>query len=173
MRDERGRGEGGGKQDVISVTSAVPYDPELQLAVGEYLSQAPTLTLDGLPLARELHASSQPGPDLREGRIEREEHSAPGPDNAPPLAMTVFRPAGRHQPLPAIYFIHAGGMIVGNRFTGINAVLDWVDELKVVVVPVEYRLSPESPHPAPVEDCYSGLIWTAEHSSALGIDPER
>jgi acetyl esterase/lipase len=155
------------------VTSAVPYDPELELAVGEYLSQAPSLTLEGIPLARELHASSQAGPDLRDGRIEREEHTAPGPAGAPPLALTVFRPAGRHEPLPGIYFIHAGGMIVGNRFTGVNGVLDWVEELNVVVVTVEYRLAPESPYPAPVEDCYSGLVWSADHASELGIDPER
>jgi acetyl esterase/lipase len=151
----------------------VPYDPELQLAVGDHLSRAPSLTLEDIPLARELHASNQSEPDLREGRIEREEHTAPGPEGAPRLALTVFRPTGRDEPLPGIYFIHAGGMIVGNRFTGINAALDWVEELKVVVVTVEYRLPPESPHPAPVEDCYSGLTWSAEHSSALGIDLER
>jgi acetyl esterase/lipase len=169
----RDRGEGARKRDVTALTTPVPYDPELQLAVGEYLSHAPTLTLDAIPFARELHASSQSEPDLREGRIEREEHTAPGPDGGPPLALTVFRPAGHDDPLPGIYFIHAGGMIVGDRFTGINAVLDWVDELKVVVVTVEYRLSPESPHPTPVEDCYAGLIWSAEHSSGLGIDLER
>jgi acetyl esterase/lipase len=46
-------------------------------------------------------------------------------------------------------------------------------ELGAVVVSVEYRLAPEHPHPAPVEDCYAGLVWTAEHADELGIDPQR
>lgn len=155
------------------MTGAVPYDPEFQLTLGTYLSQAPSLTLEAIPSARELHASTQVGPDLREGRIEQEEHTIPGPDGAPPLAVTVFRPSERHEAQPCVYFIHAGGMIVGNRFTGINAALDWAEQLDVVVVTVEYRLAPESLYPASVEDCYSGLVWIAENWSNLGIDPER
>jgi acetyl esterase/lipase len=46
-------------------------------------------------------------------------------------------------------------------------------EVGAVVVSVEYRLAPEHPHPAPVEDCYAGLVWTAKHASELGIDAER
>jgi acetyl esterase/lipase len=38
---------------------------------------------------------------------------------------------------------------------------------------VEYRLAPEHPDPAPVEDCYAGLVWTAKHAEELGIDPDR
>jgi acetyl esterase/lipase len=43
----------------------------------------------------------------------------------------------------------------------------------VVAVSVEYRLAPEDPHPAPVEDCYAGLRWTADHAAELGIDGAR
>jgi acetyl esterase/lipase len=51
--------------------------------------------------------------------------------------------------------------------------LDWASEFGLVVVSVEYRLAPETPHPGPVEDCYAGLAWTARHADELGIDPER
>jgi len=64
-------------------------------------------------------------------------------------------------------------MIIGDRFTGIEGVLDWAEEFGAVCVSLEYRLAPEHPDPAPVEDCYAGLVWTAGHAAELGIDPAR
>jgi acetyl esterase/lipase len=48
-----------------------------------------------------------------------------------------------------------------------------VIEGSAVVVSVEYRLAPDHPDPAPVEDCYAGLVWMAKNAAELGIDPER
>ena len=48
-----------------------------------------------------------------------------------------------------------------------------VSEVGCAVVSVDYRLAPESPFPAGVEDCYAALEWTHTQASALGIDPER
>jgi acetyl esterase/lipase len=45
--------------------------------------------------------------------------------------------------------------------------------MAVLVVSVESRLAPEHPGPAPVEDCYAGLVWIAKSADELGIDPER
>ncbi|MEV8136618.1 alpha/beta hydrolase fold domain-containing protein [Microbacterium aurantiacum] len=64
-------------------------------------------------------------------------------------------------------------MIIGDRFTGAAEYLNWVMELDAVVVSLEYRLAPENPDPAPVDDCYAGLVWTAAHAEELGIDPAR
>ena len=64
-------------------------------------------------------------------------------------------------------------MIFGDRFTGIEVPLDWVERFDAVCVSVEYRLAPEFPDPYLVEDCYAGLRWTAEHAAELGIDPGR
>jgi acetyl esterase/lipase len=64
-------------------------------------------------------------------------------------------------------------MILGDNRTGVVEMLDWAQEFQAVVVSVEYRLAPETPHPGPVEDCYAGLVWTAEHAEELGIDPGR
>ena len=47
------------------------------------------------------------------------------------------------------------------------------DRLGIVVTSVEYRLAPEHPYPAPLDDCYAGLRWLAEHAGELGVDGTR
>ncbi|AHH20062.1 putative alpha/beta hydrolase family protein [Nocardia nova SH22a] len=64
-------------------------------------------------------------------------------------------------------------MIVGSRLSGLSSMTSWIIEHDVVVVSVEYRMAPEFPDPYPVEDCFAGLRWTAEHAVELGIDPDR
>src|SRR5439155_8594602 len=75
--------------------------------------------------------------------------------------------------LPALYWIHGGGMILGNLDGDNGRLSEYVEQLPCVAVSVEYRLAPEYPHPAPVEDCYAGLVWLAEHTRELGVDPGR
>ncbi|WP_092629206.1 alpha/beta hydrolase fold domain-containing protein [Actinopolyspora mzabensis] len=52
-------------------------------------------------------------------------------------------------------------MVIGDRFVGLETVLDRVEEPDAVALSVEYRLVPEYPAPATIEDCYPGLVWTA------------
>jgi acetyl esterase/lipase len=62
--------------------------------------------------------------------------------------------------------------VSGDR-RSIDVVLPLIDLLDVVVVSIDYRLAPEHPDPAPVNDCYAGLVWTASHADDLGFDPSR
>lgn len=68
---------------------------------------------------------------------------------------------------PGIYFIHSGGMILANRFLGMNIVADWIEECDAVCVFVECKVALENPHPAPIEDCYAGLKWVGESLAEL------
>ncbi|WP_271216017.1 alpha/beta hydrolase [Streptosporangium carneum] len=105
--------------------------------------------------------------------IDAEERTIPGPDGAPDLEITVLRPRNLTAPVPGLYDIHGGGMISGHRHQDTPRLADLVEQLGVVAVSVEYRLAPENPDPAPVEDCYAGLKWMSENAAELGVDPRR
>lgn len=86
------------------------------------------------------------------------------------ITLTVFRPKELTEPAPCVYWIHGGGMVMGDRFSQIDIPLEWLAELGVVVVTVEHRLAPEATGTTLVEDCYRGLLWTVENAESLGID---
>ncbi|KAF1982046.1 alpha/beta-hydrolase [Aulographum hederae CBS 113979] len=99
------------------------------------------------------------------------EHSVPGPDNNT-VILSVFAPKkGTGSARPALYHIHGGGMVSGNRFTAVTPVIDLLEGIDCVVVSVEHRLAPETRAPGPAEDCYAGLVWLSENAASMGIDP--
>jgi acetyl esterase/lipase len=105
--------------------------------------------------------------------VTHEDRSVPGPEGAPDISVRVYRPVNASGTLPGVYFIHGGGMVLGN-VEGENAVAEQVcEQVGAVVVSVEYRLAPEDPHPAQSEDCYAGLVWMARNAAELGFDPDR
>ncbi|MFT4230403.1 MAG: alpha/beta hydrolase [Microbacterium sp.] len=151
----------------------VPFDPEIQ-AVLDAMPAQPPLTRDTLPRAGVDTLFPANDAVIGDRAIDWEDRVVPGPAGAPDLEVTVYRPRGRSaDALPAVYNIHGGGMIVGHRSWEAARVVDLVDELGIVGVNVEYRLAPEHPYPAGVEDCYAGFVWLHANASALGVDPER
>lgn len=155
-----------------------PFDPELAAAlelIGEMIQ--PGMTMEDIDAVRQ-----GPGISLLAdldltagGAFEVEDRTVPGPEGAPDISLLICRPTtpAPARPRPVVYHVHGGGMVLGNNRVGVDVALDWARELDMVVVSVEYRLAPENPHPAPVEDVYAGLLWTAEHAKELGADPER
>ncbi|OAH13457.1 alpha/beta hydrolase [Streptomyces jeddahensis] len=153
-----------------------PFDPELAAAlelIGEQIP--PGFTPEMIPAMREGSVAFQVSDEelQRNGAFQVEEREVPGPDGAPDVSLLICRPTDASGPLPAVYHIHGGGMILGNNRLGVTEALDWAEELGLVVVSVEYRLAPEHPYPAGIEDCYAGLVWTAGNAKELGIDPDR
>jgi acetyl esterase/lipase len=109
----------------------------------------------------------------RDGRFTVDERVVPGLAGDPDITLLICTPTTVTGTLGCIYHTHGGGMIIGDRRTGLEPMLDWAEEFGMVVVSVEYRLAPDHPHPAPVDDCYAGLLWTAAHAAELGFDPDR
>ncbi|ORW29904.1 alpha/beta hydrolase [Mycobacterium paraense] len=76
--------------------------------------------------------------------------------------VRLFRPAGATAPGPALLWIHGGGYVIGTAQQDDAQCRRFSSKLGVTVASVEYRLAPEHPYPAPLEDCYSALVWLAD-----------
>jgi acetyl esterase/lipase len=135
------------------------YDPDLSTLLAD-MPAMPELNAETLAMIRPYAIGSVP-----DGGFERREVTAPVP-------LAILRPPGATA-APCIYWIHGGGMVMGDRYSQIDIPLEWLDRFGAVVVSVDYRLAPEAGGTTLVDDCYRGLAWVAEHATELGIDPDR
>ena len=145
------------------------FDPELAATI----AMLPGSDLRDIPAARAQMAqmqAMQPEPDG--SGVQVREEFAPGADGGPGVRLRVYTPDRPAAPA-AVYDVHGGGFMVGNLAMVHPQNLWLARELGVVVVSVDYRLAPEHPFPAPLEDCYAGLVWTAKNADTLGVDPAR
>jgi acetyl esterase/lipase len=89
------------------------------------------------------------------------------------VVLSVLRPVESAEQPPVLYWMHGGGMVIGNRHMDDARLIDWCRSLGCVCVSVEYRLAPEAPYPAPLDDCEAGLRFVIEHADDLQIDPQQ
>jgi acetyl esterase/lipase len=98
----------------------------------------------------------------------------PGPAQAPTVRVRIYTPKPHvTQPSAALLYIHGGGFVVGSIATEHASSAMLARKLGIVVVSVEYRLAPEHPYPAGLDDCYAALWWLHESAAALNIDRTR
>ncbi|MFJ9953478.1 alpha/beta hydrolase [Kitasatospora sp. NPDC091207] len=163
----------------LTVRLAPPFDPELGAALAALggVARVP-VTPENLAVRQQRDAAARPRPTLRDlradGRFEVEELRVPGAPDGPEVTLVSARPAGITRPLPLLYYLHGGGMIMGNAWSVLPQLLrEWSLPLELAVISAEYRLAPRTRHPGPVEDCYAGLVWAAANAAALGVDADR
>lgn len=156
------------RRDLIDTESRVPLDNLLQLMPGGF-NAIPDIVQRRAAVASLLAAVQVPPNPT----VTIEDRTVPGPDGAPDISLRIYRPVAAAGTLPGVYYIHGGGMILGTAESEDDSASRISEQVGAVVVSVEYRLAPENPHPAPVEDCYAGLVWMAKNAGALGIDASR
>lgn len=146
------------------------YDAELY----EVLKQFPTmerLDEEVIKAQREFLALT-PEVAVPDPSISHEEISISGPGGKIKLSILRSRTsAGGAR--PAVLYFHGGGMVMGNQLFSLGLVLEWIKQLDVIVVSVDYRLAPEHPAPAALDDCYAGLVYVSKNASSLGIDSDK
>jgi acetyl esterase/lipase len=116
-----------------------------------------------------LELASQP----EDPELDVAQRRVPGPAGAPDLRVVVYMPRHVPRPLPALLWIHGGGYVQGSPEADDKKVKTIVGEVGCAAISVDYRLAPESPFPAGVEDCYAALSWAHAQADALGIDRRR
>lgn len=92
---------------------------------------------------------------------------------APSIRLVTFERENSTGIRPVLIWMHGGGYVVGSPEQDIAFVAKLLDRFDIVVASVDYRLAPEHPFPAPLDDCFTALEWVVEQSEVLGIDPSR
>jgi acetyl esterase len=126
---------------------------------------------DGVEAARaklkQLQAPPEMLPDLRiENRIV-------GHGDVTDIPVRIYWPSVEPGNLPIVVFYHGGGFALGDLDTHDPVARAHAVGAEAIVVSVDYRLAPEHPFPAGVDDCWAALQWVAEHAAELGGDPNR
>jgi acetyl esterase len=154
---------------VSTTETGYAFDPELAAAV----AMLPTLDVSDIPTARATMKELRAGlPEPDETGISVTDVTVPGPAGAPDVTLRIYRPDEVAGPI-GIYDVHGGGFILGDIDASHAGNVALARAVGAVVVTVEYRLAPEAPFPAPLEDVYAGLVWFAEHAADYGVDPAR
>lgn len=143
-------------------------DPELV----EAAAAIPVFGLEDVADTRErLKPVFGPPEERYASRLVTREVHVPEGDGSPGVNVLVHEPKDRDGTLPGLVWIHGGGfaLLTAEQESGHTAVL--AAELGVVVISVDYRLTPEHPYPAGVNDCYRAAVWaSSEGATDLDLD---
>jgi acetyl esterase/lipase len=147
------------------------FDPELRAALAVIGGVfPPTVTPELIPFMRRSYASPPRDELLAGRRVQVEDIELPGWGAT--LGASIVRPSTEATGA-GILLLHSGGMMFGDRFSGADHALRWVEQYGAVLVTVDYRLAPEHPDPVPFEDCYATLEWFASRAPELGVRADR
>lgn len=129
------------------------------------------LSTEGGPEAARQRFSALPRVEIHP-EVRAEDRAIDGP--AGPIPIRVYRPGpDTDSVLPVVVFIHGGGWSVGDLDSYDGIARRHVVGADAIVVSIDYRLAPEHPYPAAVDDAWAATQWVAEHAAELGGDPDR
>lgn len=146
-------------------------DPEIAAA----LEHIPQEMMDAIgedpPTARAISAQMAEAMQgmLPATNVAISERTISGPNGDIPLV--IYQPPGG-EPRPGLLWLHGGGYVIGTARAD-DLCVPYAEHVGCTIVSVDYRLAPEHPFPAGMEDAFAALVWMADHTDELGIDPQR
>jgi acetyl esterase len=147
----------------------VTLDPQAQVLC-DAMNQAPPLELTDttLDMQRMMFGALLSMAGEPEACAHVEDRDADG------VPVRIYRPEGAAGgDLPVVFWIHGGGWTIGTveQYDPINRQV--ANASGAIVVSPDYRLAPEHPFPAPLDDCWTALQWTATYARDFGGDPTK
>ena len=94
----------------------------------------------------------------------------PGPDG--PVPVRIYSPS-QDMILPVIIYYHGGGWMMGSLDSHDNVCRSLSNKIGAIVISVDYRLAPENPFPAALNDAYAALLWVSQKAATLNADPSK
>jgi acetyl esterase/lipase len=158
----------------VNETQPLNPRPDIDPAIKALLDAFPLrFTMeDGVEYAREQLLALKPPPEtLPAMRIEERVIGYGDVTNIP--VRIYWPPIERNDNLPVVVFYHGGGWAIGDLDVYDGAARAHAVGAEAVVVSVGYRLAPEHPFPAGIDDCWAALRWVGEHAAEFGGDPAR
>jgi acetyl esterase/lipase len=144
-------------------------DPEL-LQIFEKMG--PLDLINDIPAARaEIRARALANPPQQDDRFSVRDITVGGPAGNR-IPVRIYTPVG-DGPFPLMIYMHGGCFITGDLDTAESQCRPIVTGANAVVISVDYRLAPEHPFPAQLDDSYAVLLWAVAHATELKVDRHR
>lgn len=143
----------------------MPLDPDIAALLG----QLPPFDASRSPEQARAEGAARRPTDAGDQRVVAEDLTIPGPAGS--IRVRHYTPPEGNQDRGLLVFFHGGGFVLGDLESHDAVCRDLAAAAGVGVLAVDYRLAPEHPFPAAVEDAWAALSWTHEHARDLGAAP--
>ncbi len=148
-------------------------DPRLQVLLGlQRRAKMPGLTAGTVASARERYAAFCASAETHRPPVAHQALTLPGPSGSE-LQLRIYHPAAFSRPLPVLLYLHGGGFVIGDLETHRSVCERLAVAGGMAVAALDYRLAPEHPLPAALDDCAYAIDGLRAQSAALALDGER
>lgn len=150
---------------------SLPLDPRLKAAADERVRQPQLHEIPVEAAKRRFLEGRQSTVGSSDDGVVTEERTIPGQGG--PIPIRLYRDGSRRGPLPILVYFHGGGFVLGNLDSHDIVCRKFCRDRDVLVLSVDYRLAPEHPYPAAIEDGWTALLFAAREGASFGGDPRR